>query len=154
RYAVCTLDRNGLRPSRWVITNDDIITVASEVGVYAYKPEDVVAKGRLGPGQIMSIDTETGTLYHTRDIDQLLKSAHPYKQWMREGALRIDCTPAADDRDSVIEQDRLKRYMKMFQVSFEERAQLLRRLAEGGQEAVGSMGDDTPMAVLSRQQRS
>lgn len=154
RYAVCTLDRNGLRPSRWVITNDDIITVASEVGVYAYKPEDVVAKGRLGPGQIMSIDTETGTLYHTRDIDQLLKSAHPYKQWMREGALRIESTLDADDRESVIEQAQLKTYMKMFQVSFEERDQLLRPLAEGGQEAVGSMGDDTPMAVLSRQQRS
>src|SRR5690554_313987 len=154
RYAVCTLDRNGLRPSRWVITNDDIITVASEVGVYAYKPEDVVAKGRLGPGQIMSIDTATGNLYHTPDIDQLLKSPHPYKQWMKERALRIESTLDADDRENVIEPAQLNTYMKMFQVSFEERDQLLRPLAEGGQEAVGSMGDDTPMAVLSRQQRS
>src|SRR5690554_3991031 len=154
RYAVCTLDRNGLRPSRWVITNDDIITVASEVGVYAYKPEDVVAKGRLGPGQIMSIDTATGNLYHTPDIDQLLKSPHPYKQWMKERALRIESTLDADDRENVMWPAQLNTYMKMFQVSFEERDQLLRPWAEGGQEAVGSMGDDTPMAVLSRQQRS
>src|SRR5690554_3823136 len=154
RYAVCTLDRNGLRPSRWVITNDDIITVASEVGVYAYKPEDVVAKGRLGPGQIMSIDTATGNLYHTPDIDQLLKSPHPYKQWMKERALRIESTLDADDRENVMWPAQLNTYMKMFQVSFEERDQLLRPLAEGGQEAVGSMGDDIPMAVLSRQQRS
>src|SRR5690625_7464827 len=69
RYAVCTLDRNGLRPSRWVITSDDMITVASEVGVYGYQPEDVVAKGRLGPGQMLSVDTQTGQLYHTDDID-------------------------------------------------------------------------------------
>ena len=154
RYAVCTLDRNGLRPSRWVITKDDIITVASEVGVYAYKPEDVVAKGRLGPGQIMSIDTATGTLHHTRDIDQQLKSSQPYKQWLKDRALRVESTLVADDKENGIDRIQLKSYMKMFQVSFEERDQLLRPLAEGGQEAVGSMGDDTPMAVLSRQQRS
>ena len=60
RYAVCTLDRNGLRPLRWVMTNDDCITLASEIGTYNYKPENVIAKGRLGPGQILSIDTEKG----------------------------------------------------------------------------------------------
>ena len=154
RYAVCTLDRNGLRPSRWVITKDDIITVASEVGVYAYDPADVVAKGRLGPGQIMSIDTLTGTLHNTQDVDNQLKASKPYKQWLKERALRIESTLAADAKENGIAPIEIKTYMKMFQVSFEERDQLLRPLAEGGQEAVGSMGDDTPMAVLSRQQRS
>ena len=154
RYAVCTLDRNGLRPSRWVITKDDIITVASEVGVYAYDPADVVAKGRLGPGQIMSIDTLTGTLHNTQDVDNQLKASKPYKKWLKERALRIESTLAADAKENGIAPIEIKTYMKMFQVSFEERDQLLRPLAEGGQEAVGSMGDDTPMAVLSRQQRS
>ena len=154
RYAVCTLDRNGLRPSRWVITKDDMITVASEVGVYAYDPADVVAKGRLGPGQIMSIDTATGTLHNTQDIDNQLKSTQPYKKWLKERALRIESTLNTDAKENGIEGIALKANMKMFQVSFEERDQLLRPLAEGGQEAVGSMGDDTPMAVLSRQQRS
>lgn len=154
RYAVCTLDRNGLRPSRWVITKDDVITVASEVGVYNYDPADVVAKGRLGPGQIMSIDTLTGELHHTADIDNQLKATRPYRQWLKGRALRIESTLDSDVRESGMDAAALRRYMKMYQVSFEERDQLLRPIAEGGQEAVGSMGDDTPMAVLSRQQRS
>ncbi len=154
RYAVCTLDRNGLRPSRWVITKDDMITVASEVGTYAYDPADVVAKGRLGPGQILSIDTLTGELHNTQDIDNQLKATQPYKKWLKERALRIESTLNTDAKENGIDGIELKAYMKMFQVSFEERDQLLRPLSEGGQEAVGSMGDDTPMAVLSRQQRS
>ncbi|MBR9909823.1 MAG: glutamate synthase large subunit [Gammaproteobacteria bacterium] len=154
RYAVCTLDRNGLRPSRWVITKDDFITVASEVGTYGYKPEDVVAKGRLGPGQILSVDTETGQLFHTADVDNQLKAGHPYKKWLRAKALRLESTFKLESTDSVLSREQLKTFLKMFQVSFEERDQVLRPLAEGGQEAVGSMGDDTPMAVLSSKERS
>ncbi len=153
RYAVCTLDRNGLRPSRWVITKDDVITVASEIGVYNYKPEDVVAKGRLGPGQILSVDTETGELFHTEDVDRQLKDSKPYKQWMQERAMRIETTLENDAVEPAMSADALNTHMKMYQVSFEERDQVLRVLAESGQEAVGSMGDDTPMAVLSGKQR-
>src|SRR5690606_13474626 len=112
------------------------------------------AKGRLGPGQILSVDTATGELHHTADIDNQLKSSKPYKQWLKERALRIESTLSVDTKENGISGLELKAYMKMYQVSFEEREQLLRPLAEGGQEAVGSMGDDTPMAVLSRQQRS
>ncbi len=154
RYAVCTLDRNGLRPSRWVITKDDMITVASEVGVHGYKPEDVVAKGRLGPGQMLSVDTETGNLYHTKDIDEQLKGRQPYKAWLKAKALRLEASLEQDAAENGLSDDQLKAYMKMYQVTFEERDQVIRPLAEGGQEAVGSMGDDTPMAVLSRKERS
>jgi glutamate synthase (NADPH) large chain len=154
RYAVCTLDRNGLRPSRWVITKDGLITVASEVGVYDYDPADVVAKGRLGPGQILSVDTETGELFHTEDVDQQLKSSQPYKEWLQSKALRIESTLESDVAETGIDASELKTYMKMYQVSFEERDQVLRPMAEGGQEATGSMGDDTPMAVLSQQKRN
>ncbi len=154
RYAVCTLDRNGLRPSRWVMTDDDIITVASEIGVYRYKPENVVAKGRLGPGQILSVDTEKGELHHTKEIDELLKSSKPYKKWMAEHSSRIENeTPNSALVNSLTEDD-VKTAMKMFQASFEERDQVMRPLAEDAQEAVGSMGDDTPMAVLSNKHRS
>ncbi|TWI54180.1 glutamate synthase (NADPH/NADH) large chain [Pseudomonas duriflava] len=155
RYAVCLLDRNGLRPARWVTTKNGYITLASEVGVWDYKPEDVIAKGRVGPGQILAIDTETGQILQTDDIDNRLKSRHPYKQWLRKSALRIQAT--LDDKDHgspFYDADRLRQYMKMFQVTFEERDQVLRPLAEQGQEAVGSMGDDTPMAVLSKRIRS
>ena len=150
RHAVCTLDRNGLRPSRWVITKDDHITVASEIGVYDYKPEDVVAKGRLGPGQILSVDTETGELFHTDDIDQQLKSSKPYKAWLDSQAIILD---AEENPVEGLTGDALDSHMKMYSVSGEERAQIMRPLAETGQEATGSMGDDTPMAVLSQKQR-
>lgn len=155
RYAVCLLDRNGLRPSRWVITKNGYITVASEIGTYGYKPEDVVAKGRIGPGQILAIDTQTGEVLHTDDIDNRLKTAQPYKRWLKENAIRIEGTLAKSNPAFVpMAAEDLKVHMKMFQVSFEERDQVLRPLAESGQEAVGSMGDDTPMAVLSARVRS
>lgn len=153
RYAVCVLDRNGLRPARWVRTKDGFITVASEVGTHSYKNEDVIAKGRVGPGQILVVDTHTGEVLHTDEIDKRLKSAHPYKQWLRENSYRIEGTFGGETAPG-IEPEQLDAYMKMFQVSFEERDQVMRPLAESGNEAVGSMGDDTPMAVLSRRERS
>jgi glutamate synthase (NADPH/NADH) large chain len=155
RHAVCLLDRNGLRPARWVTTKNGYITLASEIGVWSYAPEDVLAKGRVGPGQILAVDTETGQILGSDDIDNRLKSRHPYKQWMRKSAQRIRAT--LEDRDhgsGFYDQAQLKQYMKMYQVTFEERDQVLRPLGEQGQEAVGSMGDDTPMAVLSQRVRS
>jgi glutamate synthase (NADPH/NADH) large chain len=153
RYAVCLLDRNGLRPARWVITRDDFITLASEVGTWNYKTEDVVAKGRVGPGQIFAVDTVSGEVLHTADIDNRLKSRQPYKKWLRDNATRIEATLEPQQQPALITGDALKVYQKLFQVSIEEREQLLKPLAETANEAVGSMGDDTPMAVLSKQIR-
>ncbi len=154
RYAVCMLDRNGLRPARWVVTKDDFITLASETGTYGYQPEDVVAKGRVGPGQILAVDTGSGEVLHTRDIDQRLKTAKPYRQWLRENALRVESTLNQETPEfRLMEPDDLLVHQKMFMVSYEERDQILRPLAENAQEAVGSMGDDTPMAVLSSKVR-
>ncbi|WP_342247811.1 glutamate synthase large subunit [Pseudomonas sp. OTU2001] len=154
RHAVCLLDRNGLRPARWVTTKNGYITLASEIGVWDYKPEDVIAKGRVGPGQIFAVDTETGQILDTDAIDNRLKSRHPYKRWLRQHATRIQATLTDDQGVASYDADQLKQYMKMFQVTFEERDQVLRPLGEQGQEAVGSMGDDTPMAVLSQRVRS
>ena len=154
RHAVCLLDRNGLRPARWVTTKNGYITLASEIGVWDYKPEDVIAKGRVGPGQIFAVDTETGQILDTDAIDNRLKSRHPYKRWLRQHATRIQATLSDDQGAASYDADQLKQYMKMFQVTFEERDQVLRPLGEQGQEAVGSMGDDTPMAVLSQRVRS
>ena len=154
RYAACSVDRNGLRPTRWVITKDRHITLASEIGVYDYAPDQVVRKGRLKPGEMIAVDTNTGELLLPEMIDQQLKTQHPYKQWMREHSVRLDykldeeCSIASFDKQT------LNTYQKMFQVSFEERDQVIRVLAEAGQEAIGSMGDDTPFPVLSRQVRS
>ncbi|MGG4658403.1 glutamate synthase large subunit [Pseudomonas vlassakiae] len=154
RHAVCLLDRNGLRPARWVTTTNGYITIASEIGVWGYQPEEVLAKGRVGPGQILTVDTETGQILDTDAIDNRLKSRHPYKRWLRQHALRIQATLTDDQGVASYDADQLKQYMKMFQITFEERDQVLRPLGEQGQEAVGSMGDDTPMAVLSQRVRS
>ena len=153
RHAVCTLDRNGLRPARWVITDNGFITLASEVGVYDCSPEHVVAKGRVGPGQILAIDTKTGEMLQTDDVDNRLKSAHPYREWLRESARYLESTLTEESLFEPMNSEDLVRYQKMFLVTAEERDQVLRPLGETGLEAVGSMGDDTPMAVLSRQPR-
>ncbi|MDZ7854422.1 MAG: glutamate synthase large subunit [Halomonas sp.] len=153
RQAICMLDRNGLRPARWVITRNGYITLASEIGTYGYKPEDVVAKGRVGPGQILAVDTQTGEVLHTPDIDERLKSAYPYKRWLKQEAQYLESALTELASFHNMDPEALRTQQKMFQVSFEERDQVLRPLAESGQEAVGSMGDDTPMAVLSGKQR-
>ena len=157
RFAVCMLDRNGLRPSRWVMTKQGYICTASEIGVFDYEPEDIVGQGRVGPGQILAIDTQTGEILHTADVDNRLKTAQPYKKWLKENALRLEQTmnfseEAESFRDMSPEE--VKANMKMFQVTFEERDHVIRPLGESGMEAVGSMGDDKPMAVLSSRIRS
>ncbi|HRA90934.1 MAG TPA: glutamate synthase large subunit, partial [Acinetobacter sp.] len=155
RHAICMLDRNGLRPARWVITKNDYITLASEIGVWGYQPEDVVSKGRVGPGQILVVDTLTGKVLETDDVNNHLKTMRPYREWLRDHAIRLQANPQLEERllDQGLTGEALKSAQKMFMVTFEERDQILRPIAESGQEAVGSMGDDTPMAVLSRQVR-
>ena len=155
RKAICALDRNGLRPSRWVITRNGYLTVASEIGVYDYQPEDVVAKGRVGPGEVLAIDTQTGELLQAHDIDEQLKDRQPYKQWLKKYSYRIRSDFREDaHRIEHLDTQALNIHQKLFGVSFEERDQVIRPLVENGQEAVGSMGDDTPMAVLSGRTRS
>ncbi|HTD13516.1 MAG TPA: glutamate synthase large subunit, partial [Steroidobacteraceae bacterium] len=155
RYALCTLDRNGLRPARFCVTRDRLLTIASETGVWDYQPEDIVRKGKLGPGDMLALDLSTGTLMSSTDIDQLLKSCHPYKAWLRAGVRYlesdlVDARLAAEPMD----RDTLALYQKMFNVTQEEREDIIRVLAQDENEAVGSMGDDTPMPVLSHQVRS
>jgi glutamate synthase (NADPH/NADH) large chain len=155
RYACCTLDRNGLRPARWVITKNRHITVASEAGVWDYLPEDVVRKGKLGPGEILALDLQTAELMDTKQVDDLLKSRHPYKVWLKKGVRYLQ-TDLIDPRLAAepFDRDTLALFQKMYNVSAEERDEIIRVLAEDESEAVGSMGDDTPMPVLSKKVRS
>ncbi len=155
RYALCTLDRNGLRPARFCITNNRCLTIASEAGVWDYAPQDVVKKGKLGPGDMIALDLKTGTLLSSADIDQILKSRHPYKAWLKQGVRYLE-SDLVDPRLAAEPMDRatLALYQKMFNVTQEERDDIIRVLAQDENEAVGSMGDDTPMPVLSHQVRS
>ncbi|HUA90402.1 MAG TPA: glutamate synthase large subunit, partial [Steroidobacteraceae bacterium] len=155
RYALCTLDRNGLRPARYCITANRCLTIASEAGVWDYAPEDVVRKGKLGPGDMVALDLKTGTLLFSADIDQILKSRHPYKAWLKQGVRYLE-SDLVDPRLAAEPMDRatLALYQKMFNVTQEERDDVIRVLAQDENEAVGSMGDDTPMPVLSHRVRS
>jgi len=155
RYAACTLDRNGLRPARFVITRNRFLTIASETGVWDYAPEDVVRKGKLGPGDMIALDLQTGTLLESADIDQILKTRHPYKTWLKKGVRYLE-SDLVDPRLAAepMDRDTLSLYQKMFNVTSEERDEIIRVLAEDESEAVGSMGDDTPMPVLSHKIRS
>ena len=155
RYAACCLDRNGLRPARYVITNDRHITIASEVGVYDYDEKDVVSKGRLGPGQMLAVDLVNGVLLDTDDIHDILKARAPFKKWLKNGVRYldselIDTHMAAEPMDPPT----LASYQKMFNLSREELTDVIAVLAKAEMEAVGSMGDDTPLAVLSQKIRS
>src|SRR5580658_9829874 len=146
RYACCTLDRNGLRPARWVITKNRHITIASEAGVWDYPPGEVVNKGKLGPGEILALDLQTSELMGTRQVDDLLKSRHPYKVWLKKSVRYLE-TDLIDPRLAAepFDRDTLAQFQKMFNVSAEERDEIIRVLAEDESEAVGSTGDDTPM---------
>src|SRR4249919_3131447 len=154
RYAACTLDRNGLRPARWLLTDDRHLVIASEAGVYDCAPENILAKGKLGPGEMLAIDLRRGVLLQSEDIDAINKARAPFKAWLKQGvtylaADLIDPSLAAEPFDSAT----LRRFQKLFQLTREERESVLRVLAETEQEATGSMGDDTPFAVLSQQVR-
>jgi len=156
RFAACNLDRNGLRPARYVITKDKLITCASEVGIWDYQPDEVVEKGRVGPGELMVIDTRSGRILHSAETDDDLKSRHPYKEWMEKNVRRLvpfEDLPDEEVGSRELDDDTLASYQKQFNYSAEELDSVIRVLGENGQEAVGSMGDDTPFAVLSSQPR-
>ncbi|MDF5073616.1 glutamate synthase large subunit, partial [Vibrio parahaemolyticus] len=117
RYAACNLDRNGLRPARYVITKDKLITLASEVGIWNYAPDEVAKKGRVGPGELLVIDTRKGKLWQSSEIDNDLKSRHPYREWMENNVRKL--TPFSQlPEDQVgersFDEDLLKTYQKQF----------------------------------------
>lgn len=157
RFAACNLDRNGLRPARYVITKDNHITLASEVGIWDYSADEVKEKGRVGPGELLVIDTLHGKVWQSCEIDQDLKKRHTYKQWLTDNVKRLVPLEEIDEQDLIgqreYDDDMLAIYHKQFAYSNEELDQVIRPMGNSGQEATGSMGDDTPFAVLSSQSR-
>jgi len=155
RWVVCGLDRNGLRPARWTLTEDRRLIVASETGVVDIPVDQITARGRLGPGELLAADLAKGRLLDSDEIDAQLKTLHPWQDWLKQGVRYLDSElvdvhMAAEPFDA----DTLATYQKMFNLSREERREVVRVLAETQSEAIGSMGDDTPMPVLSTRIRS
>ncbi len=156
--ACCNLDRNGLRPARYSITHDGIFTVASETGVWDCPPERVKRRGRLGPGEMIAVDISTGKLWKANAIDDHLKARHAYREWLAENVVRV-WNNDEQERKAALKFMResaalLPVYQRAFGLSLEECETVLNTLATDSQEPVGSMGDDTPMAVLSERNRS
>ena len=142
------LDRNGLRPSRYYVTKDDLVIMASEVGVLDVPPERVISKGRLQPGRMFLVDTEAGRIVDDEEIKREVAGAHPYREWLEEHMVELAAVPAAaelvkPDHDTVLQRQ------QAFGYTFEEVRMLLLPMAKDGVEAVGSMGNDAPLAVLS-----
>ncbi len=142
------LDRNGLRPSRYYVTKDDLVIMASEVGVLDVPPDRVLHKGRLQPGRMFLIDTEEGRIVADAEIKHQTSSAHPYRQWLDNYLLELAHVPDAPHLPEPSHETVLQR-QQAFGYTFEDLRIIMAPMARDGVEAVGSMGTDTPLAVLS-----
>ncbi len=153
--AAACLDRNGLRPARYKVTEDGIFTIGSEVGCMEIDDTKVVEKGRLAPGEMIAVDTRSGKLLRDRDIKQRLAAQRPYLEWVNKNLLRLQNLAGRDLQAPTGELDILGLTQRQvaFGYSSEELDFILKPMAKDGQEAVGSMGDDTPLAALSLQPR-
>ncbi len=149
------LDRNGLRPSRYYVTSDDRVILASEVGVLDVPPEKVIKKGRLEPGRMLWVDTEEGRIVSDEEIKHTISTARPYRKWLDEFMINLESLP--DPVSLEVErkkegyersQDVLKR-QRAFGYSYEDLRVIIGPMARNGVEPIGSMGNDTPLAVLS-----
>ncbi len=143
------LDRNGLRPSRYVVTKDGLVVMASEVGVFDVEPENVLQKGRLQPGKMFLVDTKEGRIIADEEIKQKITSEKPYRQWINDNLIHINDLPKPifihqPDHETILQRQRAFGYTE------EELRMILQPMATSGAEAIGSMGNDTPLAVLSK----
>ncbi|HEY6168020.1 MAG TPA: glutamate synthase large subunit [Verrucomicrobiae bacterium] len=148
-----TLDRNGLRPSRYYVTKDDLVIMASEAGVLEIAPENVLEKGRLQPGRMFLVDTEQGRIISDNEIKETIAKAHPYRQWLDQHMIELASLPdpgklPEPDHDTVLQRQ------QAFGYTFEDLRLLMVPMARDAVEAVGSMGTDTPLAVLSDKPQS
>ncbi len=147
RFAGGMLDRNGLRPARYTITKNDMMVVASEVGVIDINPTDVAEKGRLEPGKILLIDTQEGKVYYDGEIKQRLSQEHPYRQWLSTNCIQLEKIRSGRKVEHSV--DHLMRHEMMFGYGAEDVENTIIPMSTLAQEPTASMGNDTPLAVLS-----
>ena len=154
-WAICVLDRNGLRPARFQIDHDDVISIASETGINPISESNVSFKGRVSPGGMIAINTETGQIYTEKHIDERLKNKAPYRKWLRESSLYIESSLDKYEGPGLnkINSEEFSISSKLFLLFKEERTSVIKPLAIDSQEGTGSMGDDTALAVMSKMHR-
>jgi len=153
RWVIGGMDRNGLRPLRYSRTEDDLLIVGSETGMVPLKGNAIVEKGRVGPGEMIGIDLVHGVFYHDHELKDHLADEKPYGQWVK-GITHLEDQVAKRDFEPVtFERDELKRRQYLFGITMEDMELILAPMVLEAKEPLGSMGDDTPMAVLSRRYR-
>jgi glutamate synthase (NADPH/NADH) large chain len=145
------LDRNGLRPSRYTVTKDGLVVMASETGVLDIVPENVALKGRLQPGRMFLVDTSLGRIVQDEEIKESMAARKPYRAWLDGNLLKLDSIPKVSNPPPVggFEDEALLKQQQSFGYTIEDLKMILAPMATNGQEPVGSMGTDTPLAVLS-----
>ncbi|HEY2791373.1 MAG TPA: glutamate synthase central domain-containing protein, partial [Micromonosporaceae bacterium] len=149
--AGAVLDRNGLRPGRWLVTKDGLVVLASESGVLDLEPADVVARGRLQPGRMFLVDTAAGRIVSDDDVKAALAAEQPYADWVHAGLMHLDELPRREH--VVYTHESVRRRQQTFGYTDEELKILVAPMARSGYEPIGSMGTDTPIAVLSKRPR-
>ena len=147
RYAGGMLDRNGLRPARYTITKNDMMVVASEVGVMDFEPAEIAEKGRLQPGKILLIDTQEGRIYYDGEIKERLAAEHPYRQWLSTNRIQLEKLKSGRKVSNTV--DDLIKYENIFGYGAEDIDNTIVPMCVNGQEPTAAMGNDTPLAVLS-----
>ncbi|MGX5818201.1 glutamate synthase large subunit [Chitinophaga lutea] len=146
-----TLDRNGLRPSRFVVTKDDRVIMASEAGVLPIDPKNVKEKGRLQPGKMFIVDMEQGRIIGDEELKQTICSQQPYAEWLNKYKIRLDELPEPRVTFTHLEKEQIFKYQRAFGYSTEDLETIISPMAIDGKEPIGSMGTDVPLAVLSDQ---
>ena len=147
RYAGGMLDRNGLRPARYLITRNDMMVVASEAGTIHFEPGDIKEKGRLQPGKILLVDTQEGKIYYDGELKVQLAAAKPYRQWLSTNRIELDTLRSGRKIENSVED--YSRKLRNFGYTREDIERTLIPMATNGAEPTASMGNDTPVAVLS-----
>jgi glutamate synthase domain-containing protein 2/glutamate synthase domain-containing protein 1/glutamate synthase domain-containing protein 3 len=148
------LDRNGLRPSRYYVTKDDLVIMASEVGVLDVPPEQVLEKRRLQPGRMFLVDTEEGRIISDEEIKQQRAAAYPYRQWLKEHLVHFNDLPNVPEKQPAYDHHAIFQRLQAFGYNFEDLRINLGPMAVNGIQPIGSMGTDTPLAVLSDKPQS
>ncbi len=153
RWVIAGLDRNGLRPMRYVTTSDGTLVIGSEIGMVEIAEENITAKGRIGPGQMLGVDFQEGRLYLDSELKDLSAERQPFADWIKRTEVLDDIVGAADVKSSDLSAEELHRRQHCFGLSMEDMEMILQPMLEDGKEAIGSMGDDAPVAVLSDKYR-
>ena len=152
RFAGGMLDRNGLRPARYLITKNNTMVVASEAGVIGFEASEIKEKGRLQPGKILLIDTQEGNIYYDGELKDRLATAHPYRQWLSANRIELDMLKSGRKVENTVEL--FDKHLRIFGYTREDVERTITPMATNGSEPIASMGNDTPLAVLSDRPQS